>query len=113
MTWDDVLKRDDIVGGDIETHEDGYVYRGPISSIRIESGMVRYESPWCARMPEDMSAGWEPWDITVGFVSSSVVLRSIGDGRVLFHIPGLGFGVIFLKGGSRLDPAMVKGPNFA
>ncbi|MBI4434793.1 hypothetical protein HY635_03205 [Candidatus Uhrbacteria bacterium] len=109
MTWEDVLKRDDIVGGDIESHEDGYVYRGPISSFRLESGMIRFESPWCARMPEDMSAGWKPWDITSSFVSASITPNDIGDGRVQFMMPGLGFAVIFPKGGSKLDPAKVEG----
>lgn len=38
MTWEDVLARDDIVGGDIETQEGNCVYRGPISAIRMEGG---------------------------------------------------------------------------
>lgn len=109
MTWEEVLRRDDIVGGDIETHEDGHVYRGPISSFRIEGGMVRFESPWCARMPEDMSSGWKKWDITAGFVSTSIVPNDIGDGRVQFEMPWLGFGVIFPKSGSKLDPTRVEG----
>ena len=112
MTWEDVLKRDDIVDGDIETQEDGDIYRGPISSIRLENGRVRIESPWTARMEGGMSSGglWKNWEVYPFSVNAELCPpQDIGNGRIQFSMPGLGFGVIFPKGGSKLDPKKVEG----
>ena len=112
MKWEDVLQRDDIVGGDLETQEDGRVYRGPISSIRIEGEMVYFRSPWTARMNADGT--WEKWHITgCGTNTKMCPPNDIGEGRVQFSMPMLGFGVIFPKGGSKLDPSKVKGLDLA
>lgn len=107
MTWEDVLKRNDIVGGDIETQEDGVVYRGPLSGIRMEGNHVHFDSPWCARME---GSKWKTWPVYPCFVEKMTSPpRDIGNGRIQFNMPMLGFGVIFPKGGSKLDPAKVEG----
>lgn len=111
MNWEDVLKRDDIVGGDLETHESEYIYREPISAVWMDGGMVHFESPWCARMPADMSSGWSVWHYTGCFMSASIVPQNIANGRIQFYMPLLGFGIIFPAGGSKLDPARVSGLN--
>lgn len=109
ITWDDVLKRKNLVGGDIESQEDGIVYRGPLTEIKDEGGVICFNSSWCARM-NSSTGEWEKWDITSSFVNKSAVRpEDIGDGRIFFRMPFLGVCTIFPKGGSRLDPGMVKG----
>lgn len=109
MDWEQFLQREDIVGGDIETHEDGYIYRGPIDNVELKDGQVHFESPWTARIPKDLSEEWEVWDITSCSMSTDNKLQDIGDGRLLIDMPLLDHAVIFPKGGSKLDPAKVKG----
>ncbi|MFA5888638.1 MAG: hypothetical protein WCW47_01370 [Candidatus Paceibacterota bacterium] len=108
MTWEDVLRRDDIVGGDLETQEDGTYYRGPISKIELRDGLIFFESPWVARLVP--GSEWEKWQIFPFYINPTEVSpQDIGDGRIMFTMPFLGAGVIFPKGGSKLDPAKVKG----
>ena len=112
MTWDDVLKRVDLIGGDIETQEDGDIYRGPLSGIKLDGGMVSFESPWVAKMESGMSGDgkWKNWQVYPCFVNANECPpQDIGNGRIRFNMPMLGFGVIFPKGGSKLDPGKVKG----
>ena len=111
MEWKDVLQRDDIVGGDLETQEDGAYYRGPISKIELRDGLLYIESSWVARMVPGGGGGWEKWDVPFPFFVNpkDVSPQDIGEGRVMFNMPLLGIGVIFPKGGSKLDPAKVKG----
>ena len=109
MTWDEILKRDDLVGGDLETQEDGDVYRGPLEKIERQGDMIRFSSPWTARMLGSQPGSWEKWHITSCSVTADVKPQDIGDGRICFTMPFLGHGVIFPKGGSKLDPAKVKG----
>lgn len=106
LTWDDVLKREDLVGGDIESVEDGVAYRGPLAKIEADGDTIRFTSPWCARMN---GSEWENWHITSSFVTKEVPPQDIGDGRVHFSMPFLGACTIFPKGGSKLDPHKVKG----
>ena len=105
ITWDEVLKRTDLIGGDIETIEDGVAYRGPLSKIEADGDIIRFASPWCAKMS---GGGWEKWDITSCFVAKDVQPQDIGDGRVHFSMPFLGYCTLFPKGGSKLDPNKVK-----
>lgn len=114
MKWEDVLKRDDIVGGDLESHEEGDIYRGPIKSIKLEDGIVSIILNWCAKMPGPGKTGFGEWQllhhIEPGmFVISEILPRELSDNRISITVPGLGLMVIFPKGGSKLDPAKVKG----
>ncbi len=108
MRWEDVLRRDDIVGGDLETQENGVVYRGPISKVELKDGTVFFESPWIGILGED--GGWRKGVFNCCSINAAISPpRDIGDGRIQFNMPGLGLGVIFPKGGSKLDPAKVEG----
>ncbi len=109
MRWEDVLKRDDIIGGDIEVQQDDYIYRGPINSIRIENGKVYIELSWVARMSLSLGESWKAWHITCFVFSTSVLPTDMGDDRVSLGMSHRGYGIIFPKGGSKLDPAGVKG----
>ncbi len=108
MTWEQVLQRDDIIGGDLETHENGSIYRGPISGIEIRGGRVHFEVPWVAKLE---NGTWKNYPVYPFFVDASSAPGEIGGGRIHFEIPFIGFGVIFPKGGSKLDPARVEGLN--
>lgn len=108
LNWSDVLKRDDLVGGDIESQEDGVVYRGPLAEIKEDGEVIRFSSPWCARMNPE-SGEWENWHITSSFVNKDMVVpQDIGNGRVFFSMPFLGVCTIFPKGGSKLEARKVK-----
>ena len=112
MRWEDVLKRNDIIGGDIETQEGDDAYRGPLSGIKLENGLVRFESPWMAKREGGMRGDgkWKNWPINTCFVNAKECPpRDIGNGRIQFNMSFLGFGVIFPKGGSKLDPSKVEG----
>jgi hypothetical protein len=112
MDWKEILERDDIVGGDIEAQDSGDVYRGPIESITMKGDAVSIKSTWMAKLPGGIGSdsGWEKWHITqMSFSINFVTPQDIGDGRILFQIPGLGVTTIFPKGGSKLDPAKVRG----
>jgi len=112
MEWQEIVNRDDIVGGDIEAQECGDVYRGPIESITIDGDMVIIKSAWMAKLPNGLhgSGEWEKWGITqLVFNAKFIKPQDIGSGRIFFQMPTLGVATIFPKGGSKLDPAKVKG----
>src|SRR3989344_2081491 len=107
LTWDDVLKRTDLIGGDVESIEEGVVYRGPLGKIEADGDLIRFTSPWCARLN---GSEWENWPITSSFVNKEIVQpQDIGDGRLHFSVPFLGVCTIFPKNGSKLDAQKVKG----
>jgi len=112
MTWEEVIGRDDIVGGDMETQEDGRVFRGPISRVAMQNGCVYFHTDWSAVLTDE---GWKKWENNgpVFINVSAAIPQDIGDGRVRFNIPFLGFAVIYPKGGSKLDPGKVAGLNLA
>lgn len=109
LTWDEVLEREDLIGGDIETQEDGIVFRGRLSEIRNENEGIAFVAEWVAELT---SEGWKKLDNAPElFVSKEFSQPSdIGDGRISFTIPMIGLAVIFPKGGSKLDPSKVSGP---
>lgn len=108
LTWERVLERDDLIGGDIENHENGDVYRGPLESIEIKNGQVFFTSPWTAKLNRE-TGEWRKWHINSCSINEKSLPGDIGDGRLQFNMPGLGMAVIFPKGGSKLDPKKVKG----
>jgi hypothetical protein len=107
LKWDDVLKRKDLIGGDIESVEDDVVYRGPLSKINAEDELIWFTVSWCAKMND--KGEWEKWNITSGFVNKTILPQDIGEGRVFFMTPCLGSTTLFPRGGSKLDPNKVKG----
>lgn len=109
QAWKKVCERDDIIGGDLETHEDDVVFRGPIDHISIRDGQVIVRSPWVAKLEnykwvKHRGSGELPIDPQFAGAPND-----IGNGRIQFNIIGLGIGVIFPKGGSKLCSHKVKG----
>lgn len=110
MTWEDVLKRKDIVGGELEVSDGKHVYRGPISKIKIEENKrVCIELSWVARKPLKLGKSWKKWDTKRVFVSIDFKPKDIGNGIIQFGITRKSYSLIHPKGGSRLNPAKVKG----
>ncbi len=56
LTWEDVLKREDLVGGDIQWCENGTLFRGPLNKIERHDEEIHFSSPWFAQKKE---SGWE------------------------------------------------------
>ncbi len=112
LTWEQVLERDDIIGGDVETVENGVPYRSPISRVEIDGEMVRFYGPWTAML--DLDTGkWKTGGLSSFSVNKEYAPpQDIGQGRIFFSIFMLGHATIFPKGGSNLDPAKVEGLVF-
>lgn len=109
LTWDDVLKNEALIGGNIESQEDGVVYRGPLAEIKGDGDVIHFSSPWIARLNPETGV-WENWDITSSFVSKDLVTpQDIGDGRIFFQMPFLGACTIFPKNGCEFDSSKVQG----
>lgn len=108
LTWYDVLRRGNIAGGDLETQENGNVYRGPISELSIKNGYVTIACEWIAKLDPDTGT-WKNWPITSCGTTVEHIPQDISDNRIMFDLMGIGFGVIFPCGGSKLDPAKVEG----
>lgn len=109
LSWGDVLKRDDLVGGDIETQEDGHVFRGPISKISLNGDYLSIDDHWTAIRT---GQGWKKFSgsNSCGTDTKAVSPQDIGLGRVMFTMIGLGVAVIFPKGyHSNIDPSEVEG----
>lgn len=108
LAWNDVLKNEALIGGDIESQEDGVVYRGRLAEIKEDGDVIRFISPWCARQNPE-TGEWENWHITSSFVNKDMVTpQDIGEGRILLSLPFLGACTIFPKNGSRLETSRVK-----
>lgn len=109
IMWEDILQRDDLIGGDLETQENGIIYRGPVEEIVETDGILYFRSSWVARLNPD-TGEWENWPNTTLTVSKQFINpQDLGDGRILFYMPCLGMGVLFPVGSSKLDPDKVKG----
>ena len=109
MTWEEILQREDIVGGELESQEDGGIYRGPIDRIWMEDGLVHISSVWIARLLPG-SSSWEKWEANPFFFAPDMSSpQDIGQGRIHFDMPMMGHATIFPRDGSKLDPAKVKG----
>jgi len=61
LTWDMILSRKNLIGGDIESVERDNVYRGPISEFRRLGNKILIISPWCGRL-NDETGKWENCD---------------------------------------------------
>ncbi len=109
LTWDAVLANKALIGGDVESEEDGIVCRGPLEEMHEDCNSIFFKLAWTARQNRETSE-WEKWDSNMFSVEGTLVLPAdIGNGRVFFAMPGLGTCTLFPKGGGNtLDPHRVK-----
>lgn len=113
-TWRDYSRQfDNFVGGELESHEDGSVFRGPIEKIEIKDDYVIITLKWCARMPSFSDSDFGKWTFckapAVFSVNISLDPSDIGDGRLSCLICHDFLFILFPKTGSKLDPSKVEG----
>ena len=110
LTWEDVIKRNDLIGGDVEINDTDYIYRGPVKSIMKYRGWVFINMLWTGRRSAGVDKGWESLPTTTLFLANAKILPiDIGRGHVSFSRLPLGFGIFYPIGDSKLDPDKVKG----
>lgn len=108
LTWEEVVARRELIGGDLESVEDSVVYRGRIKSIRLVGDQVIFESDWTAI--RDGSGQWRKWHINrLSVEKNCSAPQDIGAGRIYFNLFWLGHAAIFPKGGNSFDSTKVKG----
>lgn len=111
LTWDDVLARTDLIGGDMECIERNVAYRGPLSQMRVSGDIIYFDSLWCARRNPN-TGEWKKWRNTPLYVNKTAVTpQDLGHGRVHFSVPFAGVCTLNPKNGNELDPRKVKGLN--
>ena len=114
ITWDEVLKREDLIGGDIQWFENGPVYRGPLSGIERREGRIWFTSPWFAKKMPDQKWKNYPGAKTVTAAEEGYQPKDMGDGTVqvtmFFALCTVLTVTLFPKGSSQnLDPSEVEG----
>lgn len=112
MDWREVLLRDDVVGGDIKSQGVRSVSRGPVKKAWIEGAQVCFETEWAACRSLSSGQHWPvPWShgVTSIFFAPITATPNLIGGVISCMRPSRSPLVIFLKGGDRLDPSVVKG----
>lgn len=113
MTWDKILVQDDLIGGDFEWHESDMVYRGPVRSLQHNGPVIEIQTEWTALLTgirHGPTSVWEKCEsVPVALNPEYCPILERSDGGVVFLVPSLGTGVLFPKGGSKLDPERVRG----
>lgn len=110
VTWEQILGRNDLIGGELETHECGVFFRGPLAKITDCGETISFIRSWCAEREDG------EWKKVEGnppcIVTKEVQPQEQGTGgqpRVHFRLPLLGGVTIFPKGDRKLNPEKVKG----
>ena len=109
ITWEEVVKRKNIIGGELLTSDDKHVYRGPISGIQIKGKRVCIKLLWMARKPLKLGKTWKNWNTQRAFVSTEILPNDIGNGWITFNVSDTECSIIYPKGVTKLDPTEVKG----
>ena len=110
LTWEDVIKRDDIIDGNIMFYEVNNVYRGQIRSIKIDAEKILIHTLKTERAlttDDNEKKRWEHSHITYFSLDKRIAPNQISDGCVSFLIPPLSFGIFYPKG-FKFDVAEVK-----
>ena len=113
ITWEDVLGREDLVGGEILCVEGESIARGPIQSITDHTMTTRVGVEWCAcRDIRDVEYRVNPRTTCV-LITREVEPFDIGMGRILFPFPRRqGYAVISPRGWPRMIRARSRGFSF-
>ncbi len=111
MTWEELLSRDDIVGGELQINEGGNTCRGPISEIFSCEDIFFFTLSWVA---EVKGGGNGKWNLCRGNFIYPVTSKEVrpsdpNNGMISFDLPSGDRGTIFLKGTNTLDPDTIEG----
>lgn len=108
-TWEHILSRDDIVGGDIRHTAFGLTYQGPIRAIERVEGNILFHVAWVGQT----ETGRESWELlelpfTVEISTAHSLPRLHGDGSISFE-DIYGDSVLYPRNDSRkLSSVLVK-----
>lgn len=110
MTWEDVLRRDDIVGGDILMVEHGVSFQGQIVELGQEGNTALIRVSWCARRNRG-EAVWRAVDQKPFlFPLDQLILGDQPERRIRIVTAFSGEGFFFPVGDHQtLDPYLVQG----
>ncbi len=109
LTWEEVIKRDDIIGGTIKIYECNHVYRGKIRSLKIEGEQVFIDLDGAERalsLDENEKKHWKHSVVSSFFWKKICLATPVRDGPISFVISNLSFALIYPKGVD--DPDFVK-----
>lgn len=110
LSWEDVLKRDDVVGGHLEIHKtDDSAFAGPIKSIRKEVACIYIQLEWTAWKSLDLHQGYTLANNMEWMINADIPPTDVNCEYITFRTLANDFGIIFLKGGISLDPSKVEG----
>lgn len=110
ISWEEVLKREDLIGGDLELIHGDTVCRGPIVSITQEGYIIKITCDWGAQLSPE-SGEWEKIENYFCSIRSDVATpKDTGEGRVCFDLCMVGPVTLYPKGAHDLDPTEVKRP---
>jgi hypothetical protein len=101
ITWEEILKDDNMAGRIVEIHEVNYVYRGLIGNIKIENEKLFIDckkTRVALTTDEDKKKRWKHSVTTRFFVSNQSQPSLLNDGRISFIISNLSFGIIYPQG---------------
>ena len=107
LTWDDVLTRDNLIGGDFEIQYSNKTFRGPIELIESRGGYIWITTAWTAVM-EEGAPTWRFYKVK-GSVNEFFVQprdahpAETQEGYITFKIPYIGMVTIFPAGENNLD----------
>ncbi|GMU73822.1 MAG: hypothetical protein AMXMBFR44_0210 [Candidatus Campbellbacteria bacterium] len=94
VAWSEVLKRKDLIGGEVELRSGEQVVRAPILALRLDGNNCIIDVEWGAEL---IAPGtWEYHNISwckLNVIDSPAF--DIGLGIVSFVIPDIGVGLVF------------------
>lgn len=100
----------ELIGRDLALVEHGECFRGPLESIALNQGLVKFTCAWIAVRSENGEVNWRPprTDNRSCSLQADQPYSVKGDGTIEFAIPYIGVAEIYPRG-QNLDPATVPG----
>lgn len=115
MTLKEFFRRTDLLGGDVEVHEAGNIFRGRIARICLIEGVLRVMTEWAARFNPEMPGYWEvysrdPQHVFLERLAGMSGIKVVDRYRLGLVCPGLP-PALFISSYYEdcLDPARVSG----
>lgn len=108
LSWEYVLSRKDLLGGDIEISAPSTSSRGPLISISIDCNVVIFKTAWWAKFCSE-SRSWKVYGNELLYLSTTVTPTDGDSGRIFFHVPFLGTCTMYPYGDISLPSTSVLG----
>ena len=109
MTWDEVLARTDLVGGECESVIRDLTCRGPIFHIHRDGASIFIDLKWCARLDQKTET-WEVHPVSSVQILDDLSATELDDGRICFTAPHSAVSLFpKVAGATKIDGDKVKG----